>query len=217
MISLSSNWLTEPLFDLEYKQYLVLAYLQQAEQALNRKALFPYHAQLKIHNEYLRATRIGFYDSELLLHDHAELPDGLALVGDIIDFALPKFEEMMCDFSYFEDKVKSSSRIEFIGLQPLFNDAGYLLLPSNSGFIAYSYIYPGIVAVNTYNSLIFESIALFEEGDSTKARFALYDYLQTSGNPAVFVLRTEVEAPIEDTLLPLSGSLIYEYIAKGKQ
>jgi hypothetical protein len=194
---------------------MVLGYLQQAEKALKEKALFPYFSELKMHNNYLRDTRIGFYNSVCEMNEEDELPDALSLVYNVIDFSLPKFEELMFDFMSFEENLKSGARIELLGLHPLFKDAGFLLLPTQVGFDAYSYFYVGIVSNESYSHLRFEPITTITEEDTMTARYALYDHLETTGNPAVFVLETNIQAPVTETLLPLGGLMIFEYISSG--
>ena len=46
MKSLNSSWLTDHSLDLEYKKYVLLAYLQKVKEAFKGHKLFPFYSEL---------------------------------------------------------------------------------------------------------------------------------------------------------------------------
>jgi hypothetical protein len=214
MITLSNSWLTDPLFDLEYKQYMVLGYLQQAEQSLGNNLLFPYAHHLQKHSAYLDVTYQGLESSFPHAVHENDLPEALSLVHEMISFSKPRFQEMIWQYKNLETAVQQACSIELLGLHPLFDDAGFLLIPNNLGFLAYGYWQTGLLPAQGYSPLRFEAVTFIESREPVIARNYLYDYLRTSGNPSVFVLHSAHQWPIEETLLPIGGKMIYEYLKR---
>ena len=54
MMKLSENWITEKLVDLEYKQYILLAYLKEIKKEFQLNKLFPHFEDLKMHHQMLQ-------------------------------------------------------------------------------------------------------------------------------------------------------------------
>ena len=53
MKKLNKNWITEKHIDLEYKRYLLLAYLNEVNNNFDQNILYPHYAELKEHDEQL--------------------------------------------------------------------------------------------------------------------------------------------------------------------
>jgi hypothetical protein len=53
MSKLSKDWLTENHIDLEFKQYLLLAYLQEVKENYNSNKIYPYLSELIEHYKNL--------------------------------------------------------------------------------------------------------------------------------------------------------------------
>ncbi len=49
MTKLHNDWLTEGIFDFEYKKYVLMAYLQHIDSEFNSNRLYPYLQELKLH------------------------------------------------------------------------------------------------------------------------------------------------------------------------
>jgi hypothetical protein len=108
MKKLSENWLTENLIDLEYKQYILLAYLEDVEQHFKQQLLYPSLAELISHYRKLKSLRDGTkqlyqsfpgelsgLDFERFKLSYRSVVENDQLMDElerIISFSLPKLE-----------------------------------------------------------------------------------------------------------------------------
>ena len=109
MKKLSVNWLTEHLVDLEYKQFILLAYLDEVHKEFNNNRLYPVLSDLIEHYRNLKVFKsnaqqlynsfkeeITAFDLEnfRVLYQKVVNNDSIMLeIEQIIDFSLPQFEK----------------------------------------------------------------------------------------------------------------------------
>jgi hypothetical protein len=215
MIALSDTWLTDPLFDLEYKQYILQGYIQQAEESLRNNCLFPYTYEINKQVTYVKSTKTALTLPGIEFKE----PDSILLIKDLIDFSLPVLKEMSLRYSVFEEWLIKSSSLKLIGLMPLYYDAGYLFFQKNDTLNYTRFAGLPFFAGSAYSSIRFDSPVAAESKDLLSARLEIIDKDNLSNSPATFFLETPFENVISEitlnqTVLPLGSRLIYEFITK---
>ncbi|MEY3420508.1 MAG: hypothetical protein RIR48_793 [Bacteroidota bacterium] len=99
---LSPNWYMEPPIDFEYKQYILLAYLQKVDKSFMDKKLSPYLLNLEnIVNElYVFKTKFEITNADIqknkyfFFEDNKKTDDSenilLVDIVEIVDFSIPQ-------------------------------------------------------------------------------------------------------------------------------
>jgi hypothetical protein len=213
MISLSNNWITEPLFDLEYKQYLVMGYLQQKEQALYNGELFPNLKEISRHTASLNYLSQSFQPG--IVAD--EIPEALSCVRQLIDFSIPRFSAIHKRYADMEAQWLDGCSVALIGLYPFQMHAGYLLIQQDAGLSAFAYSIRNALSAWPYEQVVFDDGIPLTETNPERARVELYDLVNTRQIPATFFLISSTntaQASVQHTLLPLGGRLIYDYVMR---
>ena len=57
MMLLNENWLTQGLMDLEYKKYILLAYMNEVKQNFGTRRLYPFLSDLVFHYNNLKTLK----------------------------------------------------------------------------------------------------------------------------------------------------------------
>jgi len=230
MQTLSKNWLTEHLIDFEYKQYILLAYLNDVEKHFNAKMLYPALADLIDHYRYLKAYRDnsnGFVnnlkglptaiDLENLKIEYQKAIDNDAImqeISNIIDFSIPKFEEYLNIGKEIYELIESKMSIEPVGLRPLFDEHGYMLLHTNNPKETKVYNYQVSLFQNSGESFRGIHLNYYKTytGNMVYTPEAVKVDLIMSNrelpNPATFYIVSELKIPFEETYLPLAKRLL---------
>src|SRR5580698_5758553 len=111
METLNKNWLTEGWMDLEYKKYLLLAYLQETAGQFDEKKLYPRLSELSEHLRSLQLlrdkkvaiskdfpkeiTRLDFEKFKVEYKNAFEDDELIKEMDAIIAFALPEIERKL--------------------------------------------------------------------------------------------------------------------------
>ena len=235
MANLSTHWVTEKHIDFEYKKYLLLGYLKEVSEHFNAAKLYPSLADLIRH--YRNAVSIR--DSKKLLSE--QFPEQLKgsdlnqlrlvyekLVADdevmeeveqIINFSIPQFEKYIREGKEVYEFIESHLSITSVGIVPLQNAEGYLLLKN----------------AESSDTLVFEyHITVFEGPDDryrgihthyvcaiTHTPFQTYEsikselirYRRELPNPATFAVECDMPFPLQETLLPLAKRTLVRHVS----
>jgi hypothetical protein len=236
MKNLSVNWLTEHLVDLEYKQFILLAYLDEVHQEFNHKRLYPVLSDLIEHYRNLKAFKsnaqqlynsfkgeITAFDLEnfRVLYQKVVSNDSIMLeIEQIIDFSLPQFEKHLKNGKEIYEYTEHHLKMEEIGLTPLNKNAGYILI---------EYFKTRETQVYTYELSVIENAQTLSRGIYTKyfksftrgffttpetIKIELIKENQALPNPATFFFTTEIEIPFESTYFPIAKRMLLRAISK---
>ena len=235
MAQLSNNWITEKHIDFEYKKYLLLGYLQGVSENFTESKLYPSLSELVSHYRNviaLRDKKKDLYNSfperltgtdlsgfnlmyEKLLNDDQVMSE----IESIIDFSIPQFEKYITEGKSIYDFIESRINIFPVGIMPLKADEGYLLL---------KYSPKGDTLVFEYQITIFENPDERYRGISTSylcsysssirnsfenIKQDLIRYHQKLPNPATYVIESDLQVPLEETLLPLARRTLVKFVA----
>lgn len=232
MTKLSSQWLTDGILDFEYKKYVLLAYLQYVRQEFNDQLLFPHLSQVREHydssvtlKESQHSLRTRF-PKDLTGVDPAQLRwiyqdthrDGTYLeeIGDILEFAIPQFSQLMQEGQSRYDEVKANLTITPVGIVPLRKEEGYL------------FIYKQVSRETTifrYQITLFdarrERIIQTQCVDSVRKKLSTtFENMKVEltrrytqlPNPATYMVESPREYPMNETLLPAAKHLMAKLI-----
>lgn len=141
---LSNTWITDNPLDFEYKQYLLLGYLQRVETKFSEYALYPELSELIDHfknlhdfeskrNE-LQSKRPGVLNGidwknlqpqfEKKEKDSAQEK----MVNELVRWSIPKIKNTIDQGSEIYEDINAKLEVEVVGLSPLFTNEGYMLL-----------------------------------------------------------------------------------------
>lgn len=229
MATLNHNWITEKLIDFEYKQYILLAYLSEVEKAFDKTQLYPYFSELiehyknvKIIKEQQNALADSFpkkllgFNKETLQPEYERLLNDSSIMQEIlqiVDFSLPKFEYYLKEGKKIYDFIESHTSISSVGLMPLNNYFGYVLLKdATSDIHVYSYeITLFESADEKYRSVYTQYISSFTKSiynNLERIKLQLIKKFRKWPNPATYAIETDLTIPFAETFLPIAKRLL---------
>lgn len=236
MKTLPKNWITEGHIDFEYKKYQLLAYLQAAEREFKAVKLYPTLADLIEHHRTLKELESGKTQLQnlfpkalnsvdlqsLQLHYESKIQDGSIMeeIAQITAFALPKLQNQIEEGKSIYDFVEDQLEFEPIGIQPLYNREGYLLLTQekNSQIHAFRYKSNFIqLAGEKFRSISLWLIGVFQKSLVTtleKLKLQLIKEIKELPNPATWRLHSQHTFPIEETIIPVGKRLLLKSVSE---
>ncbi len=230
MENLKHDWLTEGLIDYEYKKYILLAYLKDIKKRFDQTKLYPFMADLVFHYRNILKVK----ESKELLYEN--FPETLSKADfkklqltynkvvnddavmkeleDIIAFALPKIKSTLEAGKEIYEFVEENIEISPVGLSPIYEQEGYLLINQDN---------ERDVSVYRYQLTLFEHAA--EKYRSMSTEFLKNDFKDISRtfesikvdltrqftelpNPATFLAVSKLKFPIVETLLPVAKRML---------
>ena len=143
MSELNKNWLTEGIFDFEYKKYVLLGYFQHVRDQFTSNRLYPSLPELKSHldacvsiqtnKSSIRAnlprnvTGIDVRTWQLQYEETHQDDQYMADLNYILDFAIPRFSRSIAEGSERFSEVEENVKVSPVGIVPLRLQEGYLL------------------------------------------------------------------------------------------
>jgi hypothetical protein len=235
MATLSTHWVTEKHIDFEYKKYVLLGYLKEVSEHFNAAKLYPSLADLirhyrnvvsireskkwlsgqfpeKLKGSYLNQLRLVY---EKLVADDEVMDE----VEQIINFSIPQFEKYIREGKEVYEFIESHLSITPVGIVPLHNSEGYLLLKNaeSTDTLVYEYhltVFEGpddrYRGVHT-NYVCGISHMPFQTYESIKME--LIRYRRELPNPATFIVECDMAFPLQETLLPMAQRTLVRYVA----
>ncbi|KQS31272.1 hypothetical protein [Dyadobacter sp. Leaf189] len=232
MINLQKNWLTEGVFDFEYKKYVLLAYLQHINREFDVNRLHPHLPDLKFHFDAclsIRAnkssiktaipknlTGIDLKTWQLKYEETHQDDPYMEDLNYILDFAIPRLSKSIEQGTERFTEVSENVRISPVGIVPLRLQEGYLL---------FLHTFQPLVSVFQYQ------VALYDE---LKERVLKTRFLETVRigigytvpqikvdltkknkslpNPATYIIESKYDYPLHETLLPVAKKLVMKEI-----
>lgn len=237
MDKLNRDWLTENHIDFEYKKYMLLAYLQHVDSCYRLNKLYPPLAdliehyrlarQLKESKEQLSGSfplRLEGFDAEnfrLIYKRIAEDDTLLREMENILDYSLGKFADYVREGQNIFGYIEKEMQISPVGLTPLDAARGYLLLQDGRAETrAYEYRltifdqpdarYRAIQTqyVETYSRSITQSVSWIKS--------QLIRMRPAMPNPAVYVVESNLDIPVEETFLPIAKRMLVRFVENEK-
>ena len=233
--ALQKNWVSTPTFDVELKEYILLAYLQRVNHRFNEQKLYPYLDELRTHLEDLYALKdeklvwerllssdlIGLdFNNWSLRYAKPKLPEHemLDIINDIIDMAIPRMEKSWEIGQELKEHLFDHISISPVGLVPLNTTEGYLFLRTWNETRVYSFymqLFLEEYDEDQYKSLTTKYLQTFQNtprNTPERLKSSLVKANPSIPNPATFLFRTSMAIPHVESFMPLAKQLAYNYI-----
>lgn len=233
MSKLSPEWLTEKLIDPEYKRYVILAYLKAVKENFDQKKLFPDLKEIAFHYDNSVDIREKKRNLKALFPDRIREFDPLkfALVKEasegkdfddldvILDYAIPRFRQMIDLGTEIDEMVSDSLRVSPVGIVPLHLEEGYLLLYEE--MIKETRIYRYKVTVyesarekyRTVSTTFVDSARRSISNSFENIKLQLIRNDRSIPNPATYLVESKFVYPLEETLLPIACRKVARFIS----
>jgi hypothetical protein len=235
MEQLSRDWLTEGLIDYEYKKYVLLAYLKDIQARFKQVELYPFFTELLFH--YRNLKRIS-ENKELLVDQFPKLltstefnklklnyrlivedDEVMKIMQEIIAFALPRMTYMLEEGKELHEFVSENIEIETIGISPVYDQEGYLMINFDAQPNVKIYRYQVTIFQNADDK--YRGVSTTFVGDEhrsfsrtfEKIKIDLTRKYQELPNPNTFLIVSKLHFPVEATLLPVAKQLVMKNVS----
>ncbi len=235
MDTLKHDWLTEGLVDYEYKKYILLAYLKDIRKRFNHSELYPFMSDLVFHYQNLikvrdnkqllfenfpkTLSRADFVKLKLTYDKLIKDDEVMSVIEDLISFALPKLEHVLEEGKELYEFVESNIEFSSIGVAPIYDQEGYLLLNQDCENKVSIYRYQMTLFERSdekYRSLTTDFIgsevrSIVSTFESIKMR--LIKNFSDLPNPATYLAISKLKFPIQETVLPIAKRMLVKELS----
>jgi hypothetical protein len=204
MERLRPGWFLEGLWDAEYQQYRLLAYLQEVRRAFLAQKLYPPLGDLVA--SYTEMAKLA-EEVQTALNDPS--PE-MEVLGEIVAFSLPRLEEVLVEGTTLYETIAQALQVRVVGVVPLYKEEGYVFLRRGTEPLVRAYRYEirrlydaqgqqvairlSFVKAYSYNPLGLGFI---------RVREALLEEEDTLPVPLTLAVESPWEVPVDETLLPI--------------
>ncbi len=238
MTSLNSNWVTEGLFDLEYKKYLLLAYLQSINKQFDEKKIYPFLIDLmaqynnlislkekkKIADDNLpkNISKLDLeqfkIEYEQIMHDNEHLD----VIINIVNYAIPRIAGHIDIAKEIYNHVDNEIFIETVGLIPIYTDAGYLLFRTNNYNSTEVFFYELSIIESQYEKYrglktwFVDSYPnkIFNYNEAIKSDLIRKN--KKLPNPATYVINCNLICPFAETIFPVAKKRFVKFLEETR-
>ncbi|MFN4083568.1 MAG: hypothetical protein ACK4K9_08055 [Bacteroidia bacterium] len=235
MNTLNQNWFFTDLLDLEYKQYILLAYLKDVKQSFNQTKLYPPLADLVQHYrnliDYIK-TRTDLYnnfkqelkgiDLEKLkaVYENSVNDDELMkTIDEIVNYSIPKIKKVLDEGKEIYEFVEQEMIMEPIGILPIYQNEGYLIVKdgNNKDINVYEYEVKLFERrTEKYRSVRTSLVKTYTQSfvnTMENIKVNLIKERKKLPNPATFAVSTKYYFPLEETLMHIAKRKLFNYIS----
>ncbi len=236
MGKLNYNWVTESHIDFEYKKYVLLGYLKQVSDEFTESKLYPSLAELVTHYRNLLELRnnkesieggfpgivkgVDLKNFKVLYEQMLEDDQLMREIESIIDFSIPQFEKHLSEGKRIYEFIESRINILPVGIMPLHNTEGYILLKYNPGSETMAYEYQITIFENPeekYRALSTRYMGSFQQSvynTFENIKHELIRYHKKMPNPATFLIESDLKIPFEESLFPIAKRALVRYVSE---
>jgi hypothetical protein len=232
---LNRHWASTPAFDLELKRYQLLAFLQRVQRGFDAEKLYPYLTELRqqvadlVTLQQGREASQGLRQGDVLGFDlrQARLmrsvvpdPDELGVVDELLALALPDLQQQAQWGAELRRSLLNELELRPVGLQPMHQYEGWLLLCAGTEARAYSYTIPWVVSSAAFDpaaEVRTQFVTSFSWGPASRLEQVRHRLERERPSPfwvATYALEAGRELPRMETLLPLARHLLFARIAQ---
>jgi len=235
MKTLSETWFADGYIDFELKKYTLLAYLQEIHRHFSENKLYPQLADIIFHYNNLAAFRenkkylqeqfpkkltgLQLEKLQILFEQMVEDDELMQELEEIINYASDEIQRTITNGTEIYEFVEEKLVIFPVGLVPLESNEGYFFLSEGGRSNTRVYRY---------------RLSFFEKHDE-KYRSIRTEYIDTWArnlvntyeniksellrmrqgipNPAVYSIETDLQFPVDETLLPVAKRSLVRYIS----
>lgn len=236
MKSLSETWFAEGRIDFELKKYTLLAYLQEVNKYFDENKLYPQLADIIFHYNNI----LAFRENKKYLQEH--FPKKLTgmqmeklqliyeqMLGDdelmqelenIIHYSASRIKKTISNGTEIYEFVEDKISICPIGLIPLDTKEGYFFL--SAGNVKSTRVYHYRLSIFEKHDERYRSIKTRFIDNWVRSFSNTYEHIKSElirnlrdlPNPAVYSIETDLNFPVEETLLPVAKRRLARYISE---
>lgn len=217
---------TEPVDDMEKRQYTILAALQSRREEFAHTRLYPTLSDLIDLKETLqqlvdqkdqvaanlpRLLKDVNWDKKELVYEniHAE-PPNIERMFELIEWALPHLGKVLDEGKVLYDFVEENIALEGVGIMPVYTDEGYFFVPEHRQHILHVMHYEMSLFTsegNHYRAMRTNEIEQLRDNTIHRSpediKINLIHEHRELPNPATFVCETDLDFPYVETMLPV--------------
>lgn len=223
---LPDNWFTQLPIDLEHKQYVLMAYLQQVAAWYEAWRLYPPLADLIRQHRSLSAYQQGKHELTeqmpgqvtgldlecmTLRRERTFLEDtSLDELDDIVSYALPQVQRCIEAGRERYEAAEHGLQLMPIGVMPLYKDEGYLLIRAVPGQDVWVFQYAASSFLQGHerlHSLRTRYITTYSWSLTSRYEHVKLELVRAQKelpNPATYAVEVTRLLPLEETLLPIA-------------
>lgn len=232
MSELDKNWLTEGIFDFEYKKYVLMGYFQHVSDQFTRNRLHPCLPELKSHldacvsiqsnksrvrtNLPRNVTGVDVRTWQLQYEEMHQDDPYMSDLNYILDFAIPRFSRSIAEGSERFSEVEENVKVSPVGIVPLRLQEGYLL---------FLHTFQPLVSIFQYQLALYnalkerylktqfvETVRIGVGNTVSQIKVDLTKRNRALPNPATYIVESSYEYPLHETLLPVAERLMLREI-----
>lgn len=235
MKSLSETWFAEGRIDFELKKYTLLAYLQEVNKYFTENKLYPQLADMIFHynnivafrenKKYLqehfpkKMTGLQMEKLQLLYQQMIEDDELMQELEDIIHYAAGKMKTTIQSATGIYEFVADQIEITPVGIIPLDIQEGYFFL--SSGNTKETGVYHYRLSIFEKHDEKYRSIRTLFIDNWQRSIAHTYENIKSElikhwkdlPNPAVYAIETELNFPVDETLLPVAKRSLVKFIS----
>lgn len=234
MTKLSKDWVTDGLIDFEYKKLQLLAYLQHTHKHFHELKLYPHLADLIAHYQELNRLQSGKANlnrlfpkeidsidlEKMKVNYRSKLSDDEMMreISMILEYALPKLNSQIQEGKDIYDFVEDNVEFEPVGIIPIYNQEGYILLSTEYSSLVHAFRYQSdflLYAGEKYRMVKIWLINVFQKtlvNTLSKIKLDLVKEFKELPNPATWHMHSKSDFPLEETLIPMSKRLVLKTV-----
>jgi hypothetical protein len=235
MKKLSETWFAEGRIDFELKKYTLLSYLQEVNKYFNENKLYPQLSDVIFHYHNI----IAFRENKKYLQEH--FPKKLTgiqmeklqvlyeqMIGDddlmqeleeIIQFSAGKIKNAIGNGTELYEFVEGRININPVGIIPLDTHEGYFFL--SAGEISRTKVYYYRLSFFEKHDEKYRTMKTSFIDQWSRSISSTYEHIKSElirhrrdlPNPAVYSIETELNFPIDETLLPIAKRSLVKFIS----
>ena len=225
MRSLSETWFADGYIDFELKKYTLLAYLQEVNKYFGENKLYPQLGDVIFHYNNLVAFRenkkflqeqfpkkltgIQMERLQVLYEQMMDDDELMEELEQIIQYATGEMRSTITNGTELYELVEDKLEISPVGIIPLEQNEGYFFLSNTR---SQTRVYQFRLSIyekreEKYRSIRTEFIDVWYRSIANTYEHIKSELLRNRTqlpNPAVYAIQTEMNLPVEETLLPIA-------------
>lgn len=230
MKKLEKNWITAPIIDTEYKQYILLAYIQEIKRSYNQLKIYPHLAelidqycelitlkdnQLALADKFPKTLKsIDSQEVKMIFSKDLTEENWVEEISKTIEMAIPFLQETIHQGKEIYEEIEKNIHMEPVGVAPLKNDEGYFILNA-SGYnetLVYGYkVSLFESSEDKYRAIHTQYAAAFVKNLSVTNHYIKSEMIKqypALPNPSVYAFESGFTIPVNDTYLPIVKRMI---------
>lgn len=234
MKALHPNWFFSEIPDLEYKRYVLLAYLKEIRHDFNETKLYPSLSDLVFHYRNLSSfqqnkdslfasfpneiSEVDWKNFHIAFKKAIRNDELMAHLSEVVDFSLPEIRKHIDEGKAIYDFIEQEIDFTPVGILPLYKNDGYIIIRNDHKTEIRVYEYEVKLFENEHDSFravhtqYLTTYARNLVNTSENIKIEMTRTRKKLPNPATFEVSSTLSYPLEETILPIAKRLLMNFI-----